>query len=69
MIQKFIDSLAEKVTVRVMDMLEKRLPEIITTVTQVALREILNRLGIPQLPDSQIRSTVSDVLTRLGIRK
>lgn len=66
---KLINSIAERVTVRVMDMLERRLPDIVATVTQVALREIMQRLGIPQLPQSQLSSTVNDVLTRLGIRR
>ena len=69
MFDKFINSLADKVTTKVVAMLENRLPEIITTVTQVALREILNRLGIPQLPESQVRNTIGDVLQRLGIKR
>jgi len=69
MIDRFINSLAEKVTVAVIGMLERRLPEIIATVTQVAVREVLQRLNIPQLPDSQLRGVVGDVLSRLGIRR
>ena len=69
MFDKLINTIAERVTTAVVAMLERRLPEIITTVTQVALREILNRLGIPQLPESQIRGTISDVLGRLGLRR
>jgi len=69
MFDKFIHSLAEKVTVQVVGMLERRLPEIIATVTQVAVREVLSRLNIPQLPDTQLRGVVGDVLSRLGIRR
>ena len=69
MFDKLINTIAEKVTVAVVAMLERRLPEIITVVTQTALREIMQRLNIPALPDSQIRGVVGDVLTRLGIRR
>lgn len=69
MFDKFINSLAEKVTVKVVAMLEDKLPMIITTVTTVAIAEILKRLNIPQLPQAEVRNTINDVLGRLGIKR
>lgn len=69
MLDKFLNSLAEKVTIRVIALLEEKLPMIISTVTTVAVAEVLKRLNIPQLPDTQLRGVVGDVLTRLGIKR
>lgn len=68
MIDKFINSLAEKVTVQVVAMLERRLPSIIETIVTTVIGEVFKRLQIPA-PAAEVRNVVNDVLGRLGIRR
>jgi len=68
MLDRLWEKLAQKVAVRVGEILQANLPKIIETIVSTVINEVFKRYQI-LAPTNEIRNTVNDIMSRMGIRR